>query len=159
MSFYFSTTRCIELSCLYYLETNLNNDWSGVTVVKTFKKVYSKDVDIPIVCVRLADTASVRREVGSTALEDRHLIIIDVFTRSDAQRLDLKHYIKDKLKDGWVHYDYSHASGDNSTLEKSANGRDFVTSFVTDSRIDIGEAEDDKDKHRHNITIRVRKSS
>ena len=33
---YFSDTRNIELSLLYYLETNLNIDWPGTTVLKTF---------------------------------------------------------------------------------------------------------------------------
>jgi len=156
---YFRESRNIELSLLSFLETNLNEDWSGITTVKTFKKAYSDDTSLPIVCVRLSDTNTTRREIGSTTLENRYLLIIDIFARSDAQRLDLSDYIKDKLKDGWVHYDHSHVSGDNTSLEQTANGRDFVTDFVMDARVDFGEATDEKDKYRQTISIRVRKSS
>ena len=159
MAEYFTECRNVELSLLYYLEQNLNADWSGVSVVKTFKQAYAKDSDLPIVCVRLADTASTRREVGSTALEDRHLCVVDLFARSDGQRIDLKSYIKTKLETGWVHYDHSHAVGDKSTLERSANGRDYVTDWITDSKIDFGESADTRDKYRHTISVRVRKSS
>ena len=75
MPTYFRDSRNVELSLLYYLETNLNIDWAGTTVVKTFKSAYHKDVSLPIVCVRLADTSTVRREVGATTLENRYLMI------------------------------------------------------------------------------------
>ena len=108
MASYFQQNRNVELSTLYYLETNLATDWSDVTVVKTFKQVYAKNINLPIVCLRLADTASKRLEIGSKTLDDIYLIIIDIFANSDGMRLDLAYYIKDKLKDGWVHYDHSH---------------------------------------------------
>lgn len=159
MPSYFRESRNLELSLLYYLETNLNADWSGTTVCKTFKRVYAKDVSLPIVCAYLDDTITGRREIGSTTLEDRHLIIVDIFARSNSQRLDMADYVKDKLKDGWVHYNHSHASGDKSSLERAANGRDFVTEFISDGRVDFGVDADEKDKYRQRITIRVRKSS
>lgn len=159
MASYFRESRNIELSLLYYLETNLGADWSGVTVEKSFKKVYAKDVSLPIVCCSLIDTASTRQEVGSTTLDNRYLLRIDIFATSDAQRLDLADYIKDKIKDGWVHYDHSHTVGDKTSLELSPNGRDYVTNFITDAKIEFGDSSDVKDNHRHNITVRVRKSS
>ncbi len=159
MPTYFRESRNIELSLMYYLETNLNIDWIGTTTAKTFKQVYSKNVALPIVLPQLSDTQSTRKEVGSTTLEDRHLIIIDIYTRSDAQRLDMADYIKDKIKDGWVHYDHSHTPGDKTSLERSANGRDFITEFINDGRVNVGESVDEKDKYRHRISFRVRKSS
>jgi hypothetical protein len=153
---YFTETRNVELSCLFYLETNLNSDWSGTTILKTFSQVYHKDTALPIVCVRLADTASTRLEVGADTLDNRYLLIIDLFARSESQRLDMADYIKNKLKSGWVHYDHAHSSGSSEVLTRDANGRDMVTEFVTDSRIDVGETMEAKDQHRHNISIRVR---
>ena len=97
---YFRNSRNMELSILYYLETNLAADWAGTTVVKAFKKVYAKEISLPIVCVRLSDTQNLRKEIGSTSLNPRYLIIIDLFCKSDAQRLDLADYIIDKLNDG-----------------------------------------------------------
>jgi len=159
MPSYFRESRNVELSTLYYLETSLNTDWSGTTIVKTFKQVYADTVELPIVCIHLADASRKRQEIGSTTLDTRYLIAIDVFARSDSQRLDMGDYIVDKLKDGWVHYDHSHESGDNSSIARSANGRDYVTSIISDERVDIGDNADTKDKYRHSITVQVRKSS
>ena len=153
---YFLEPRNCELSLLFYLDTNLTADWPGTTVAKTWKQVYSKDVDLPIVLVHLADTASTRLEVGANTLENRHLLILNLFTRSHGQRLDMAYYIKNKLKDGWVSYLHSHASGDSSTLVRTVNGRDTVTDWIGDSVIDVGETTDDKDRFRHSLSIRVR---
>jgi len=159
MASYFRQSRNCELSLLEYLQTCFTNDWSDITLVKSFKQVFSSTVNLPIVCIRLADISSQRREIGSVNLEDKYLVIIDIFARSDAQRLDLADYIKEKLKNGWTHYDFSHASGDNTTLDKSANGRDFVTEFISNTKVEFGDDVEDKEKYRQTISIRVRKSS
>lgn len=82
----FREARNVELSLLYYLEQNLAADWSGTTVVKTFKKVYARDTALPIVCVRLADTSTTRLEVGSDTLDNRYLLVIDIFVSDDGMR-------------------------------------------------------------------------
>ena len=156
MSPTFRTTRNVELSLLYALDTWISADWTGITILKTFADVYAKDVNLPIVCARLDDTATSLVEVGSTTLDNRYLIIIDIFAKSNGQRLDLADYIKDKLKDGWIHYDHAHSSGDPTVLTRTVNGRDNVTDWVTDSKINIGETTDTKDKYRHNISVRVK---
>lgn len=157
---YLSDTRNVELSLMDYLKINLATDWHGVTVIKTFKDAYSTTVNLPIVCVRLADTASTRLEIGNTVIDDRHLLIIDIFTRSDAQRLDLSAYIMSKITAGWIHYDYSRSSGDTTgDLLSVAAGTDFVTDFISNSRVDFFQTVDDKDKYRQSISVRVRKSS
>jgi hypothetical protein len=159
MPSYFRDSRNVELSTLYYLEQCFASDWSGITCLKTFADVYSKDQTLPIVCVRLASTTSTYLELGDGTLLNHYLIIIDLFCRSDAQRLDLSDYIKSKLSAGWTHYAHSHASGDNTTLERTADGRDYVRTWTTDSKIDIPGSTDEKDRYRHNISILVRKSS
>ncbi len=156
---YFTQDRNIELSTLYFLETQLATDWPGTTILKTFADVYAKDYKLPIVCARLSETSNTRREVGATTLESSYLIIIDVFARSDGMRVDLSSWIITQLKDGWVHYDHTHMSGDKSQLDRVANGRDFVTDFVTNSRLEFGSNADSKDRYRQNISIRVRKST
>ena len=101
---YFTEPRNIELSTLEYLTTQIDANWSGVTVVKTFAQAYSKNINLPIVCVRLLDQSSSRLEIGSNTLDNRYGIAIDIFARSDGQRIDLANFILDKLKDGWVYY-------------------------------------------------------
>jgi len=159
MSSYFRESRNVELSLLYYLTTCFASDWSGITTLKTFANVYAKDIAIPVVCVRLAQTTTSRQEIGADTLYNKYLCIIDIFASSDAQRLDLADYIKDKLKTGWVHYDHSHMSGDHTTLDRTANGRDYIVDFVNDSKIDVYGSSDEKDKCRHSISISVRKST
>ena len=156
---YFRTSRNVELSTIYYLTTNLEADWSGITVAKTFNQVYAKDVSLPIVLDRLADISTTRLEIGTTTLENRYLLILDIFARSDAQRLDLADYIKEKINAGWTHYDFSHVSGDKTELSRTANGRNTVTDFINDSRLDFGESGDEKDRFRHSISVRVRNNA
>jgi hypothetical protein len=153
MSRPFQQARNVELSLLYYLEQSIPADWSGVTVLKTFAQVYSKEKALPIVCARLADTQTERREIGADTLENRYLLIIDIFATDDGMRLDFSYYIKDLLKSGWIHYDHTSASG---TLSRTENGRDWVTEWITDARVDLGESADQKDRYRHTLSMRVR---
>ncbi len=159
MPSYFRQPRNVEQSLLYYLDVNLDVDWSGTTVVKTFNRVYAKDIELPIVCVRLSDTNSFRKEIGNVDLEERYLLIIDMFVTSDAMRLDMADYIVQKLKSGWIYYDHAHASGDNTEITRVAGGRCHVTDWITNARIDLGDNVDTKDRYRHNISIRVRAST
>ena len=156
---YFTQSRNIELSTLAFLETNLSTDWTGITTVKTFKKAYDTSTAVPIVCCRLADVNPARLELGATTLENRYFIIIDIFTRSDGQRVDLADYVVDKLRLGWTYNTYAHASGDKSTLEATADGRVFVTNWISDTKIDLGEGADPKDRYRQTVSVLVRKSS
>ncbi len=156
---YFTQSRNIELSTLEFLETSLNTDWTGITTVKTFKKAYDTSTPVPIVCCRLADTNNARLELGATTLENRYLVIVDVFTRSDAQRVDLSDYVVDKLRLGWIYNTYAHASGNKSVIEATPAGRVFVTNWIANTKIDLGEGADPKDRYRQTISVLVRKSS
>ena len=159
MSISFRGSRNVELSLLKYLEDSFASDWSNVSVVKLFKNVYAKEVTLPVICARLVETSTTRLEIGSTTLDNRYLLAIDIFATSDAQRMDLADYLKDKVKNGWVHYNHSHASGNPKELERVANGRDFITEFITDSKMDFGDSASEKDRYRQNMTFLVRKSS
>ena len=86
-------------------------------------------------------------------------MVIDIFATSDGQLIDLADYVKGKLATGWVHYDHSHASGQPATLVRDANGRDYVTEFINDSKIEIMGSSESKDSYRQNISVLVRKSS
>lgn len=156
---YFRPSRNIELSTLAFITTEVNKDWTGITIVKTFKSAYDDAVPVPIICIRLASTNNARLEVGATTLENRYLLMFDLFTSSDAQRVDLSDYIVDKLKDGWVYNGYAHNSGDKSKITGTPDGRIFVTDWLTNTKVDLGEQADPKDRFRHSISILVRKSS
>lgn len=155
---YFQTARDIELSIIYYLKTQIDASWSSITTTKSFADVYSKNVALPVVCIRLADTIRMRKEVGSTTLDNHYLIIIDIFATSDGQRIDLSDFIATQLASNWTHYEHSHPSGSNSTLSRVANGKDKVEEFITDTALDISDSPDPKDRYRHTISVRVKTS-
>jgi len=150
----FSETRNIELSSIYYLETQIGISWTGITVVKTFLSAY--DNTLPVVCIRLYDTSNKPLEVGSTTLLDTHRINIDIFATSDGQRIDLADFITDKLKDGWIYYTHSHPVGDNTTLTRTSAGRISVKDWNTNTRVDFGDEVSNPDKFRHFIQVGVK---
>jgi len=156
---YFSQTRNVELSTLTYLETQIDASWTGITTVKTFKSAYDKNVPVPIVCARLADTNNARLEIGADTLDNRYVFMIDIFARSAAQRMDIADFITNKLKDGWTYNTYAHESGDSSTIVATAAGRSIVTDWTDNRLIELGENVDIKDRFRHIISIQVRQET
>jgi hypothetical protein len=151
----FRESRNVELSLVYYLQTNINSDWSSVTTVKSFTNAYK--AALPVVAVRLTDTINDRREVGSTTLLNDYILTIDVFGSSDGLRIDLADYIVDKLKDGCIYYEHSQTSGAPETLTRTnGNKRLIVRKFLSNQKLDFGEDVDNYDKFRHFIQVEIR---
>ena len=149
----FSTTRNVELSTLFYLETQIDANWTGIELVKSFLSAYDKT--LPVVCVRMTSVISDRLELGATTLDNLYTFTIDIFATSDGQRIDLGDFIMDKLKDGWIYYTHSKASGA-TTLDKVAAGRVTVTSFIDNTRVDFGDEAEGPDRFRQAISFNVR---
>jgi hypothetical protein len=153
---YFQVARCIELSTIDYLSTQIAASWTGITLVKTFTNAYKSS--LPVVCVRLVDFPAERQEIGSTTLLYDYTISIDIFATSDGQRIDLANFIMEKLKDQWTYYDFVQASGSPETLTKTSNGRIHVRRFLVNNVIEFdGEGVDKYDLHRHLLLVNVRK--
>ena len=152
----FRESRNVERSLLYYLETNIALDWSGVSVLRSFKQAYSKDTDVPIITVELTDNNPVKREIGSTVYDGQYLCTVNIFAKSDGQRMDLTDYVKEKVESGWTHYTHSRESGDLESVTRTQNGRDSLLSFIDNSKITLSEIVDEKDKYRHKISFIVR---
>jgi len=49
---YFSERRSAEISTFEYLKTQLEANWSNISVIKSFTQAYDKGINPPIVCVR-----------------------------------------------------------------------------------------------------------
>lgn len=156
MANYFQQARNVELSTIYYLEQQINASWSNVNVVKSFTQVYDKP--LPVVCIQLDSAARDRLEIGSNTLDNTYTITIDIFARSDGQRIDLADFIIDKLKDNWVYYIHSHKSGSPTELERTADGKVQLLSIIEDRKLEILPNLEEKDRFRHLITISVKKS-
>jgi len=155
MSPYFSKSRNIELSTIYYFETQIAASWAGINVVKSFAQVSS--VALPVVCIRLLDTISVKKEIGNTAFQNTHGIIIDIFAKSDGQRIDLADFILSKLETNWTYYIHSHTSGNPAVLDRVADGKVNLLSITVNRRIDFTENVEEQDRFRHVISFLVTK--
>ena len=150
---YFRLSRNLELSTKYYLETQINTDWTGVNTILSFKEAY--DVAPPTVCVRLNSTIFGRKEVGATTLFDTYGFIIDIFARSHPQRLDLADYIEDKIKGSWTHYTHTTSGG---VLTRTDSGsKIFLKTITENNRVEIFDNPERQDRFRHIISFTVRK--
>jgi len=155
---WFSESRNMELSLIYYLETEIEKNWTGVSITKNFTKSY--EVDPPVVCINLLSDDVGRKEVGSDSLKHEYHLVINVFATSDGQRIDLSDFIVNTLKTGCVYYIHSHKSGSSGELNRVADGRMRIVDFINNSKIEIGSEKDldIHDKYRHNIYIKAVKS-
>jgi len=151
---YFRTMRGIELSTIKYIEDSINSAWTGITIVKAFFQAYDKPV--PVIAVRLLETMSTREEVGSTDLANTHSIVIDIFAKSDGQRLDLVDYLMGVLKGCWPLYTISHTSGDSESLDYVNSGTMIrMIRIVNNTKIEPGANVEIHDKFRHVINLQV----
>lgn len=142
-------TRNIEASIITKLQTDFNTDWSGVTVEKSFNRVY--DIALPVVCVRVGVTSHEFVEIGTDSTWRKPQLLIGVFADNEGQKLDLVDYIVSKIKSGFVYYDHVITSG--VIDSQTANGRIRVTSIDV-SHINFEEDKDNLDKHdRHRALI------
>ncbi|KKN15277.1 hypothetical protein LCGC14_0987640 [marine sediment metagenome] len=153
---YFRAARNVELSTIQYLETQIDASWSNVAVIKSFYKAYARDNSPPIVCIRLMDQNTDYLEIGATTLDDIYNIAIDIFARSDGQRMDLADFILNEIKDSWVYNTYSQTS-DKSGVTATAAGRVRVVSFVENGKVDLGDTEESRDRYRHSIIFSVKR--
>jgi hypothetical protein len=151
---YFGKARNVELSTVYYLETQIDGSWDNVSVVKT-RPDATKDA-LPVVAISLFDESPNRFEIGSTTLWEEFFIKVEIFARSDGQRLDLAEFVKNQLNTIWTYYTHAHASGDNSTLERTDAGKVTFTRFLQHTKIDFGEDVDVYDRHRHILVAGVK---
>mgnify|MGYP001255336568 CR=1 FL=1 len=152
----FRTARNIELSILDYLTTQIEANWSSISIVKSFIKAYKEP--LPVICARLFSFPPDRLEIGGNELLYDYNIIIDIFANSEGQKLDLADFIVDKLKDGCTFYEFSQTSGAPETLTKVADGLLHVKDFISNMSLDFGEDSDKYDQHRHFLSFNIRKN-
>lgn len=146
-------SRNFEASILQYIEEQLVGSWTGVTVEKTFAKIY--EINLPSICVRCGVTTHEKTQIGADATTRNPQVLIDIFCENDGQRLDLKDFLIEKLKVGMIYYKYTIASG--QIQSKVADGRIRVLDIddvPVDFEVDRNTL-DTHDKHRHLLTLSV----
>ena len=150
---YYSVTRNTELSLLKFIEDNINTDWPGVNVIKTWSE--RDKVENPIVCVSLDNTDYERAELGNTAFRETYVFVIEVFAKSEAMRIDLTDYLMNKLNPGWTYYIAEKGSGTVRSINYTPAGRCRIKAIYSNDKVDLGEMADVKDRYRQNIVIAV----
>jgi len=149
----YRATRNIEASFIEAIQTLMNADWSGVSVEKSFSRVYN--IALPVICVRVGSTVHNKVEVGSDATMREPQVFIDIFGSDEGNKLDLKDYLVEKLKSGIVYNTYVIHNGTVQT--RTASGRirvlkidDVPVSFDTEKdKLDV------HDRYRTLITLTV----
>ena len=151
---YFREGRNVELSTIYYIETSINSDWTNMTVVKRFTDAYK--AALPVIAISMFDTVNTRQEIGNTALSNTYVIAIDIFAKSDGQRIDIADYLINQLKDCWTYYTHSQTPGSPETLTRTPTDKLHVEKFVSNRKVDLGdEGVDVYDRFRGYIEIEV----
>jgi len=146
-------SRNIEASIIDYLKSEFITDWGSNNVEKTFTRIY--DIEVPSICIRVGNTNHTRAEIGENSTIRNVQVLIDIFASSDGQRLDIKDWLIDKIKSGFVYYDYVINNGVVQT--KTADGRLRVTNIEdTTINFDTDKNElDIHDRYRHLITLTI----
>ena len=149
----YRVSRNHEGSIIQYLKTELEASWSNIQVEKTFARIY--DLDLPSVCIHLETTNFTKAEIGDNALNRKPVVIIDIFATSDGQRLDIKDFIIEKIKEGCTYYEYEIENG--AIKSKTANGRIRVIDII-DKPVDFEIIKSELDVHdrfRHSLVLTV----
>ena len=146
--------RNIENSILKYIRDNINADWSNVNTGLSFDY---KENSLPFIAIRADSATHSKLELGSTTLNSKNLIIIDIYAKGDGQRLDLAEYLLDKLRGGFQYYIWQPNPADKENLLTTANGWVYV-SIAGDVKIDLGENVGACDKFRHRITLELERN-
>lgn len=135
-------SRALEASIIDFLDTELSASFSGISVEKTFSRIYS--ISLPSVCVRVGDTTFTKAEIGGESLIRDAQLLIDIFGTSFGNTLDIKDFIIDKLKSGCIYYDFVISGG--TVQSKTANGRVRFLD-LSDSAVNFEQDRDRLDVH------------
>lgn len=156
----YRVSRNIEASIIEYIQSELASaSWTGITVEKTFQRVYDIPVDAfnksGVVCVRMEDTTHLPAQIGDTSTRIFPFVLVDIFASSDGQRLDLKDFLISIFKKGMVFNEYT--VNENSVSNRTPNGRIRITN-IEDTPVSFGinkSSLEVHDRYRHLITLTV----
>lgn len=150
---YYRHTRAIEASIIEFLRDRISLHFSGVSIEKSFSRIY--EIALPSLWVRVGTTSHPRVEIGGNSTKREPQVLIDIFGSNEGNKLDLKDCLIAELKNGMPYYDYEIEQGQIKT--KTQNGRITILT-MNDTPINFTEDRDTLDIHdryRHLITLSV----
>lgn len=129
-------------------------DINGVNVPIRVGRKNDSNWSLPCITVYFESETSTRFELGSNNTLDLELMIIDIFATNEGERIDLAHWVKETIKDGFTYYSYTPNESDPQNPTKVAGDLTTVD-FITNTRVSLGVNVDPIDAHRHRISIQV----
>lgn len=151
----FGKSRNVELSSIKYISDSIAASWTGVSVVKGFPDI-TKPEQLPVIAVTLESEFNDLFQIGSRETDDVYVISIEIFAKSNAQRLDLAQFIKDKVLQDWIYYTHANQSGSAETIERVNSGKVTFSQFTQNTKIEFGDDTEFFDRYRHLIQVNVR---
>lgn len=148
-------SRNIEATLIEFIQQKLTDDnWSSINVVKTLNQAYRQD--LPVICIRVPDKVSVRKEIGSNELRKFYTVYIDIFGSDDGIKLDLGDWFIEAIKNGCTYYQFTttqNAQGHYEVTDRTSGGKLELLNITSDRNLDFGEGAEEYDKHRRFISF------
>ncbi len=149
----YRVSRDIEASLVDFLKPLFLADWGIDRIEKTFKNV--KGINLPMLVLRAGETDHTKAEVGDTATIRTTQVLIDIFANSDGQKLDIKDWLINNIKDGCPFLEHTVVDGEvDSTV---LFGRIRVLT-IEDTPVDFGIQKDDleiPDRFHNLVTLGI----
>ena len=150
---YFREYRNLELSVVSYIETQVLANWTNITVVKGYPNV-DKAV-LPIISVRIPTVSTEFLEIGSRQTRVVYTVFVDIFAKSDPQRMDLAQFLVDTILVDCDYNNYAKDPTDATKIVATKAGRVVFKQFTENNNLDFGEDSEVYDRYRQFISYEV----
>lgn len=149
--------RNIENSFKFYLDTEINSDSvtdiDGTNVPVYIGRIESNDWTLPCITLYIDSETDPSLFVGRNYIDSRPLVIIDIFATNEGEMKDIANWLTDKIKDGFVYYTYVPNVSDPDNPTKTNAGMVNIETYLTNSRVNLGQNVDISDRNRWRITV------
>jgi len=148
-------TRNIEVSISDWLEEKLaENSWD-CNVSFDFSGAY--EVKLPVLIINADDNPDKKLEVGSNQLCNFFILEFRVFATSEAQRKDLRDFLRDNLMSGIPYYAYVIDNDTGEVQSKTLSGRINIGEIISNRKeLRNTDATDVRDRYRHLLSVKAR---
>ena len=150
--------RNLENSLKDFLDTEISNDSvtdiNGTLIPVRVGRKEDDNWTLPCISIYMESETLESFEIGSNNKDDRQLLIIDIYTTNGGERLDVAKWLTVAINNGWRYYSYTPDINTPETPTKVAGGLVNVT-FLSNTRVNLGQNLDIIDSHRHRVSINV----
>lgn len=148
----------LESSLIYFLESSASSDnlkdSEGNSIYFRLARKNDDDWQLNLVTVAFESQTSERIFVGSNQRDERFLVIIDIFAKTEIDRTMLARWVTTTINNGFQYYTFSTNLSTPDTPDRVAGGWCSLN-FLTNIRVSLGQNVDEIDAHRHRISVQI----